>query len=84
MSQSANLKILDMQERGWLFEILKCVNLVPTQEFTIDDIYRFEKILSLRHPNNHNVKPKIRQLLQYLRDKGFIEFTQKGKYKKLL
>ncbi|MGN1131915.1 MAG: hypothetical protein ACI4RL_03340, partial [Ruminococcus sp.] len=31
----------------------------------------------------HNVQAKIRQQLQLLRDKGFIEFTERGHYRKL-
>ncbi|EKC57958.1 Dam-replacing, partial [human gut metagenome] len=31
----------------------------------------------------HNVEAKIRQQLQQLRDKGFIEFTTRGHYRKL-
>lgn len=84
MAQSSNLEISNIEERGWLFDVLECVNLIPTQEFSLDDVYRFESVLSAKHPHNHNVKPKIRQQLQYLRDKGFLAFTQRGKYKKLV
>lgn len=44
--------------------------------------YAFESWLALRHPKNHNIKPKIRQQLQFLRDKGFVEFLGDGRYKK--
>lgn len=84
MSRSSNLEISNIEARGWLFDVLECVNSISTEEFSLDDIYRYEPILSLKHPDNHNVKPKIRQQLQYLRDKGFLEFTQRGKYKKTL
>ena len=30
---------------------------------------------------NQNVKPKVRQQLQYLRDRGFIEFVSRGNYR---
>jgi hypothetical protein len=30
---------------------------------------------------NQNVKPKIRQQLQYLRDRGFIDFVSRGNYR---
>jgi type II restriction enzyme len=30
--------------------------------------------LQAKHPENHNVKAKVRQQLQFLRDKGVIEF----------
>ena len=83
MSQSSDLEVLDISARGWLFDVLECVNLIPKQEFSLDDIYRYESLLSAKHPYNHNVKPKIRQQLQYLRDKGFLDFTQRGKYRKI-
>jgi len=37
--------------------------------------------LQAKHPENHNVKAKIRQQLQYLRDKGVIEFLGRGHYR---
>ncbi|MBQ9407194.1 MAG: hypothetical protein IJU37_10735 [Desulfovibrio sp.] len=56
----------------------------PTiNEFTIEDVYTYESYLSNLHPGNKNVKEKIRQQLQILRDKDFIEFTARGKYRKL-
>ena len=48
----------------------------------MNDVYFFENQLSIIHPNNHNIKAKIRQQLQILRDKGFIEFLGNGKYVK--
>ena len=44
-------------------------------------MYDFENELSLKHPNNHHVKDKIRQQLQVLRDKGYIDFVRPGLYK---
>lgn len=35
-----------------------------------------------KHMNNYNIEAKIRQQLQILRDKGFIEFSGRGHYKK--
>lgn len=83
MSRCSKLEILNVEARGWLLDVLECVNLIPMQEFSLDDVYRFEAVLAAKHPQNHNVKPKIRQQLQYLRDKGFMEFTQRGKYRKI-
>jgi len=33
------------------------------------------------YPSNQNVKPTIRQQLQYLRDQGFIDFVSRGNYR---
>jgi type II restriction enzyme len=41
-------------------------------EFSNDDVYQFEHALARLHPDNRNVKPKIRQQLQVLRDAGFL------------
>ncbi|MGN1347846.1 MAG: hypothetical protein ACI4VI_02775 [Acutalibacteraceae bacterium] len=47
-------------------------------------MYSFESELKIKHPKNNNIKPKIRQQLQFLRDRGFIEFLGNGKYEKIL
>lgn len=46
-------------------------------------MYAFEDKLKIKYPNNNFIKDKIRQQLQILRDKGIIEFTGRGIYKKL-
>lgn len=35
------------------------------------------------HPENKHICPKIRQQLRILRDRGIIEFTSPGKYRKI-
>ncbi|MDO5568961.1 MAG: DpnI domain-containing protein [bacterium] len=77
------LKVNDISKRGWLFDILKCVNSIRKDEFTLNDMYKFEEKLKKIHPDNNNVKPKIRQQLQLLRDKGYIEFIGNGIYRKI-
>ncbi|MCM1322477.1 MAG: hypothetical protein NC041_10380 [Bacteroides sp.] len=72
----------DITARGWLLDVLNCVNSIQTQDFSLADMYRFEKNLSALHPENNNIQPKIRQQLQFLRDKGFIAFLGNGRYKK--
>lgn len=84
VNRAYTLEIKDINARGWLFDILNCVNLIPAQTFSLDDMYGFEGALSEKHPQNNNVKPKIRQQLQILRDKGFIEFVGRGQYKKIV
>ena len=61
--------------------MMKCVERVGAREFTLDDVYAFEGALSAIYPGNRNVKPKIRQQLQVLRDRGFLEFTGRGRYR---
>ncbi|MDO4459351.1 MAG: DpnI domain-containing protein, partial [Clostridia bacterium] len=81
---SDRLIVKDIKARGWLLDILNCVNSIKTNEFTLDDVYAFTSLLTEKHPNNNNIQPKIRQQLQFLRDKGVIEFTGKGRYRKLI
>jgi len=48
------------------------------REFSLDEVYAFEPILKAKHPANNNIKAKIRQQLQMLRDKGILEFKGSG------
>lgn len=77
------LQTSNLESRGWIMDILICINKIPTDEFTLQQMYSFENELMLKYPNNNNVRAKIRQQLQYLRDKGFIKFESRGKYKKI-
>lgn len=70
--------------RGWMLDILHCINKLDTEIFTLKDIYSYTDYLKLRHGDNHNVEAKIRQQLQFLRDKGFVEFVGRGKYRKVI
>ena len=81
--RAAYLYAESMEERGWLLDVLNCVNQVEKPVFELGEIYGFESWLSQKHPQNHNVRPKIRQQLQVLRDRGFIEFTGRGTYRKI-
>jgi len=67
--------------RGWLIEVMKCVETIGKPEFRIDDIYSFENRLSRLYPDNRNVRPKIRQQLQFLRDNGYLDFVSRGHYR---
>ncbi len=69
--------------RGWIMDILRCVNAIESNVFTLDMIYSFEEELALKYPNNNNIRAKIRQQLQQLRDRGIISFLGNGCYKKM-
>jgi type II restriction enzyme len=73
----------EITAKGWILDIMSCVDKLSKQEFNLDEIYSFEKILEERHPNNKHIRDKIRQQLQLLRDKGYLEFVGKGKYIKI-
>lgn len=74
--------IKDYQARGWTSDVLKTVDNIPMKVFSLADCYKFESELGKLHPENNNVKPKIRQQLQVLRDKGLLEFLGRGEYRK--
>jgi type II restriction enzyme len=69
------------ETRRWLIEVMKCVEQIGRREFNLDDVYAFEDRLSNLYPNNRHVKQKIRQQLQRLRDRGYLEFVSRGYYR---
>lgn len=69
-----------IQSRGWLLDIISCIERLKMTDFSLSDLYRFEKELSIQHPHNENIKAKIRQQLQILRDNQYIRFVHRGKY----
>lgn len=71
----------NLEAKGWLLDVLVCVERINKREFSIDDVYAFENYLKSKHPLNNNIKAKIRQQLQSLRDKNIIVFVGKGRYR---
>lgn len=84
VSRSGLLSTGNISARGWLLDVLKCVNRIQTQIFSLEEMYRFENELRRKYPQNNNIRPKIRQQLQFLRDRGFIEFLGNGTYRKVV
>lgn len=77
------LKSKNLQSRGWILDIMNCIDKIKNDIFTLNEIYAFENHLKIKYPENNHIKDKIRQQLQILRDKGFIEFNGRGIYKKV-
>jgi type II restriction enzyme len=75
------LRDQNLEARGWLIEVMKCVESIGKSEFEIDDVYAFENRLSGLYPNNRHVRQKIRQQLQMLRDRGYLDFVSRGYYR---
>ena len=71
------------ESKGWILDILNCIDLIESKSFSLDEMYKFEAKLKDKYPNNNFIKDKIRQQLQVLRDEGFIEFRGKGQYQKV-
>jgi hypothetical protein len=70
-----------VQARGWLLEVMKCIETLGRSECRLEDVYAFENHLSQIYPGNRNIRPKIRQQLQFLRDRGYLEFAARGNYR---
>jgi type II restriction enzyme len=66
--------------RGWTLDVLTTVRKLGKACFSLKELYQLEPYLQRIHPRNQNVRPKIRQQLQVLRDLGLIEFASPGNY----
>ena len=66
-----------MRHKGWILDIMNCIDKIGKGEFFLNEVYAFEKLLGQKHPNNRHIKDKIRQQLQFLRDKGYLDFVVK-------
>lgn len=71
----------EIDAKGWTLDIMKCVDKLNKKYFTLDDVYIFEKKLGRKHPENKHIKDKIRQQLQILRNKGYLDFISRGCYR---
>ena len=70
----------ELDAKGWLLDIMTCVEKLSCKEFLLKDMYYFEKDLRKKYPGNYHIRDKIRQQLQVLRDKGYLEFIGQGRY----
>lgn len=71
----------EVSAKGWLLDVMRSIEKLEKREFILDDVYTFENELSKLHPENKHIKDKIRQQLQVLRDKGYLEFVSRGYYR---
>lgn len=74
------LKDEPADSRGWLTDVLAAIRELDQPRFRTLDAYAFEARLAKLHPNNRNVRPKIRQQLQQLRNRGIVRFLDRGEY----
>lgn len=73
----------DLRARSWLLSVMRSVDTYGGRAFSLKEIYAFEGSLAERFPSNRNVKAKIRQQLQILRDQGYLELLGGGCYQRL-
>lgn len=72
---------LKVEERGWLLDVLNVVRSLNRDTFRLREVYDYENHLAKLHPNNGHIQQKIRQQLQFLRNRGFLEFLRPGEYR---
>lgn len=70
-----------IEARSWTLDVLELLHRKGFERFTLTEAYALEGELAARYPSNHNVRPKIRQQLQALRDMGVVEFMERGVYR---
>lgn len=68
------------ESKGWLRDVLACIQRLSSTVFTLDEAYGFEPVLAELHPANQNVRPKIRQQLQVLVAQGVLRRLRPGVY----
>ncbi len=49
-----------------MIEVMKCVEAIGKRDFQLEDVYAYENRLNRLYPEYQNVRPKIRQQLQYM------------------
>jgi len=82
----AFLAKLRHERRGWLTDILSCLDELEIQvgsRFTNSDLYACESKLHRLHPGNHNIQQKIRQQLQVLTAKAMVRRISPGIYERI-
>ena len=55
------LKSKKGDSKGWILDIMNCVDAIPKDTFSLNEIYSFESHLKTKYPNNNFIKDKIRQ-----------------------
>ena len=80
-SQLIPLAGFNTELRGWTLDVLRVARSLGKRHFSLAEMYAHDAELVSLHPANRNVRPKIRQQLQRLRDMGLIEFVRPGYYR---
>lgn len=81
VKRTESLRTVPARVRGWTLDVLTTIQRLNQPEFSLADAYSLENDLAQLHPGNRNVRPKIRQQLQVLRDLGLLEFLGGAHYR---
>jgi type II restriction enzyme len=71
---------LNVRLRGWTLDVFRIIRRLNKTGFSLSDAYKYDGELAAIHPDNKNIRAKIRQQLQILRDLEFLIFTTRGHY----
>lgn len=71
---------IHVKQRGWTLDVLHAARRLGKLRFSLNEMYDVENSLAELHPNNKNVRAKIRQQLQVLRDLNLLRFRGSGEY----
>lgn len=78
------LKNIPLDSRGWANLTLRIVRSLKRSEFSLIELYAKEQLFAASYPGNNNIRAKMRQQLQVLRDLGYLEFCGGGTYKLII
>jgi len=56
---------------------------LPSGSFRTSDLYRYEEEFQRIYPENRNIKAKVRQQLQFLRDFGLVKNPRRDRWEKV-
>jgi type II restriction enzyme len=71
----------EIKNKSWIVDIMNCIDRLNKKEFELKELYALERELSKKHADNFHIRAKIRQQLQLLRDKRYLEFLGGGRYR---
>lgn len=84
LGENAHFRNNNFKEKGWKLEILSYIDSLPDNIFTYKQMKEFFPKLKETHPNNNYIDKKVSQILQQLRDIGYIKFIDNnGLYMKI-
>ena len=74
------LEEMSAERRGWATLTLSVIRGLGKLHFSLSEIYEQERYFAAAYPGNHNIRAKIRQQLQLLRDLDIVSFGGHGSY----
>lgn len=72
------LESINASQRGWAMAVLNGIQMLNLRKFTTREAYKLESEMERIFPGNRNIRPKIRQQLQVLREMGLLEHLDRG------